>query len=51
MVGLKMCLSNRESKKDRKYNGQKTKDKRTNNDPQNTNRKLEIKQHEPHWKP
>jgi len=36
------------SKKDRHYNGQSKKDKRTNNDLQNTKPKLKIEQHEPH---
>ena len=36
--------------KDRQYNDQKKKDKRTNNDLQAIHRKLKIEQHEPHWK-
>ena len=38
------------SKKDRQHNGQKKKDKRTNNDLQNIHIKLKIEQHEPHNK-
>jgi hypothetical protein len=37
--------------KDRKYNGQKKKDKRTNNNDQTLHRKLKIEQHERHQKP
>ena len=37
-------------KKDWYYDGQKKKDKRTNNDLQNTTQK-KNEQHEPHWKP
>jgi hypothetical protein len=34
--------------KNRQHNGQKIKDKRTNNDLQNITQKLKIKYHEPH---
>ena len=37
--------------KDREHNGQKKKDKRTNNDLQNIHVKLKIEKHEPHLKP
>jgi hypothetical protein len=36
------------SKKNRQHNGQKKKDKRTNNDLQNIHIKLKIEQHKPH---
>ena len=38
----------RKSKKDKQHNGQKKKDKRTNNDLQNIHIKLKIEYHEPH---
>ena len=38
-------------KKNRQHNGQKKKDKRTNNDQQNIHIKLKIEEHEPHQKP
>ena len=39
----------KDPKKDRQYNGQKEKDKRTNNDPQNIiHRKLKIEKNETH---
>jgi hypothetical protein len=38
----------RKSKKNRQYNGQKKKYKRTNNDLQNIDIKLKIEYHEPH---
>jgi hypothetical protein len=41
----------RNSKTDRQNNGQKKKDKRTNNDLQNIHIKLKIELHEPHQKP
>ena len=37
--------------KDSLYKGQKKKDKRANNDLQNTTQKLQIEQREPHKKP
>ena len=37
----------RKLKKDRQHNGQKKKDKKTNNDLQNMNIKLKIELHEP----
>jgi hypothetical protein len=36
------------SKKNRQHNGQKKKNKRTNNDLQNIHIKLKIESHEPH---
>ena len=36
------------SKNNRQHNGQKKKDKRTNNDLQNIHRKLKIEKHEAH---
>jgi hypothetical protein len=39
------------SKKDRRHNGQKKKGKRTNNDLQSMDIKLNIKQHKPYQKP
>jgi len=41
---IKICNSG----KDRQYNGQKKKDKRTNNDLQNIDIKLKIEQQKPH---
>jgi len=38
----------RKSKKNRQHNGQKKRDKRTNNDLQNIHIKLKIEEHEPH---
>jgi hypothetical protein len=38
----------RKSKKNRQHNGQKIKDKRTNNDLQNIHIKLKIEYHKPH---
>ena len=38
----------RKCKKNRQHNGQKKKDKRTNNDLQNIHVKLKIELHEPH---
>jgi hypothetical protein len=38
----------RKSKKNRQHNGQKEKDKRTNNDLQSIHIKLKIELHEPH---
>jgi hypothetical protein len=34
---------------DKKHNGQKKKDKRTNNNLQNSTQKAKIEQHEPHY--
>jgi malic enzyme len=45
-VDIKGVIRNHQSKKDRQYKGQKTKDKRTSNDPHRTTQKLEIDQHE-----
>ena len=43
----KGVIRNRNSKKSRQHNGQKKKDKRTNNDLQNIHIKLNIEQHDP----
>ena len=47
----KGVIRNYKLKNDRQHNGQKEKDKRTNNDLQNIHIKLKIEQHEPHSKP
>ena len=44
----KWVIRIRKSKKDRQKNGQKKKDKMTNNDLQNIHTKLKIEKHEPH---
>jgi hypothetical protein len=41
-------IRSHQSKKDRQYNGQKKRDKRTNNDLQNIHIKLKTEQYEPH---
>ena len=43
----KGVIRTRKSKKNRRYNGQKKKYKRTNNDLQNIHIKLKIEKHEP----
>jgi hypothetical protein len=51
MKSLKMpkgLIRIRKSKMDRQHNGQKKKDKRTNNNLQNSTQKAKIEQHEPH---
>jgi hypothetical protein len=46
-VNNKRVIRIRISKRNRQHNGQKKKDKRTNNDLQILHRKLKINQHEP----
>jgi hypothetical protein len=42
------AIRSRKLKKDRQHNGQKKKDKRANNDKQNTAQKLKIEEYESH---
>jgi hypothetical protein len=44
----KGVIRSRKSKKDKQHNGQKKKEKRTNNDLQNIHIKLKIESHESH---
>jgi hypothetical protein len=48
---IKGVIRIRKSKIDRQHNGQKKKDKRTNNDLQNIYIEVKIELHEPHLKP
>jgi hypothetical protein len=47
VVYRRCAITSRKSKNDRKYNGQRQHDEKTNNDPQRTTQK--TKQHEPHY--
>ena len=49
--GTKRVIRICKSKKNRQHNGQKEKDKRTNNNLQNIHIKLKIEKHEAHYKP